>query len=211
MSKFEFSLISFFVRVWPPLLDHVWTNSKHINSCGKVEGVSDHEGIFVTFSIEKEKQKVEKITIRNFKNFKEENFNEELKEKIEKSNLNKLIETKNVNEATTELVTVIKTTLDIHAPLIQVIPKDKNEFIPWYNDELRTKIKLKREFLKDSRTLGKDPFKERLKKITNTINYLKKFLKQKYILEELEKAGEDAKKLWKVLNFLIGKKMPLKK
>ena len=187
-------------------LDHVWTNSKHINSCGKVEGVSDHEGIFVTFSIEKEKQKVEKITIRNFKNFKEENFNEELKDKIEKSNLNKLIETKNVNEATTELVTVIKTTLDIHAPLIQVIPKDKNEFIPWYNDELRTKIKLKREFLKDSRTLGKDPFKERLKKITNTINYLKKFLKQKYILEELEKAGEDAKKLWKVLNFLIGKK-----
>merc|ERR1711972_1009297 len=101
---------------------------------------------------------------------------------------------------------IIKTTLDTHAPLIQVLPKDKNQFIPWYNDELRTKIKLKREFLKDSRTLGKDPFKERLKKITNTINYLKKFLKQKYILEELEKAGEDAKKLWKVLNFLIGKK-----
>ena len=74
------------------------------------------------------------------------------------------------------------------------------------NDKLRTEIKIKRELLKDSRTLGKDPFKERLKKITNTINYLKKFLKQKYILEELEKAGEDAKKLWKVLNFLIGKK-----
>ena len=35
---------------------------------------------------------------------------------------------------------------------------------------------------------------------------MKKILKQKYILEELEKAGEDAKKLWKVLNFLIGKK-----
>merc|ERR1711972_1124349 len=39
-----------------------------------------------------------------------------------------------------------------------------------------------------------------------TINFFKKILKQKYILEELEKAGEDAKKLWKVLNFLIGKK-----
>ena len=35
---------------------------------------------------------------------------------------------------------------------------------------------------------------------------MKKILKQKYILEELEKAGDDAKKLWKVLNFLIGKK-----
>ena len=42
--------------------------------------------------------------------------------------------------------------------------------------------------------------------MTNTINYLKKILKQKYILEELEKAGDDVKKLWKVLNFLIGKK-----
>merc|ERR1711972_350149 len=101
---------------------------------------------------------------------------------------------------------IIKTTLDIHAPLIQILPKDKNEFIPWYNDELRAKIKIKKEILKDSRTMGKDPFKERLKKITNTINFLKKILKQKYILEELEKAGEDAKKLWKVLNFLIGKK-----
>ena len=35
---------------------------------------------------------------------------------------------------------------------------------------------------------------------------MKKFLKQKYIVEELEKAGDDVKKLWKILNFLVGKK-----
>ena len=35
---------------------------------------------------------------------------------------------------------------------------------------------------------------------------LKQLLKQKYIVEELEKAGDDVKKLWKILNFLIGKK-----
>ena len=186
-------------------LDHVWTNSKHLSSFGKIAGVSDHEGIFVTFGMEKEKQKLEKITIRNFINFNEENFNDELKVKLGKSNLSDLIENKKVNEATTELEMIIKSTLDRHAPLIQVFPKDKNKFIPWYNDELKTKIKLKKQFLKDSTTLGKDLFKERLKKITNTINYLKRILKQKYILEELEKAGEDAKKLWKVLNFLIGK------
>ena len=187
-------------------LDHVWTNSKKIHSSGKVTGVSDHEGIFVTFFTEKEKRKIEKITIRNFKNYNQENFNNELKDKLVESNINKLIENKNVNEATTELVKIIKTTLDSHAPLIEILPKEKNDYIPWYNDELKTKIKIKKELLKDSRTLGRDPFKERLKKITNTINYLKKFLKQKYILEELEKAGEDPKKLWKVLNFLIGKK-----
>ena len=59
--------------------------------------------------------------------------------------------------------------------------------------------------MKDSRTAGKNIFKDRLKKISNTISVLKKILKQKYILDELEKAGEDPKKIWKVLNFLIGK------
>ena len=53
--------------------------------------------------------------------------------------------------------------------------------------------------------LGKHLFEDRLKKISNAIVYLKKILKQKYILEELEKAGDDPKKIWKVLNFLIGK------
>ena len=82
----------------------------------------------------------------------------------------------------------------------------KKKYIPWYNNELREKIKIKKELLKDSRTFGKEIFEKRLKKLTNTINYLKKILKQKYILEELEKAGDDVKKLWKILNFLIGKK-----
>ena len=69
-------------------LDHVWTNSKHLSSFGKIAGVSDHEGIFVTFGTEKENQKIEKITIRNFKNFNEKNFNDELKSKLEKLNDN---------------------------------------------------------------------------------------------------------------------------
>ena len=73
-------------------------------------------------------------------------------------------------------------------------------------EELKEKIKIKKELLKDSRVYGRNLFKERLKKISNTITFLKNFLKQKYILEELEKAGEDPKKIWKVLNFLVGKK-----
>ena len=187
-------------------LDHIWTNSRQFISSGKVTGVSDHDGIFVSFSIEREQQKIEKITIRNFRNFNQENFNKELTEKLEKSNINELIDAKKVNESTVELINILKSTLDTHAPLIKILPKEKNVYIPWYNDELKAKIKIKKELLKDSRIIGKNIFEERLKKLANTINYLKKILKQKYILEELEKAGEDAKKLWKVLNFLIGKK-----
>ena len=140
------------------------------------------------------------------KKFNEKSFIEDLERNFAKSNINELIKGKLANEATSEFTKIFTDTLDFHAPFIEILPKEKNVYIPWYNDELRTKIKIKKEILKDSRTLGKDLFKERLKKITNTINFLKKFLKQKYILDELEKAGEDPKKLWKVLNFLLGKR-----
>ena len=186
-------------------LDHIWTNTNQKTIAGKVLGVSDHEGIFVKFCMEKEKTKIEKITIRNFKNYNESLYIKELKEHLEKSNINKFITEKLANQATEELTNVIKTTLDKHAPLIQIFPKEKKDYIPWYNDELRIKIKTKKELLKDSRTYGKKIFEDRLKKITNAITYLKKILKQKYILEELEKAGDDPKKIWKILNFLIGK------
>ena len=116
-----------------------------------------------------------------------------------------LFKKKLANEATVELTQTIQTTLDKHAPLIKILPKERKDYIPWYTDELRTKIKLKKELLKDSRSLGKNLFEDRLKKITNVITYLKKTLKQKYIIEELEKAGDDPKLIWKILNFLIGK------
>ena len=186
-------------------LDHIWTNATDIVSSGIVTGVSDHDGTFVKFSMEREKPKIKKITIRNFRNYKEDIFLEDLGNNLEKSNVDQFINEKKTNEATVELMETIKTTLDKHAPFIQILPKDEKKYIPWYNEELREKIKIKKELLKDSRIFGKELFEKRLKKLTNTINYLKKILKQKYILEELEKAGEDPKKIWKVLNFLIGK------
>ena len=175
-------------------LDHIWTNTTDIVSSGAVTGVSDHDGTFVKFSMEREKPKTEKITIRNFKNYNEDRFLEDLERNLELSKIKQFIDEKKTNEATNELIENIKITLDKHAPFIEIHPKDENKFIPWYNEELREKIKIKKELLKDSRTFGKEIFENRLKKLTNTINYLKKILKQKYILEELEKAGDDVKK-----------------
>ena len=48
----------------------------------------------------------------------------------------------------------------------KINPKEKNVYIPWYNEELKEKIKIKKELLKDSRIYGRNFFKERLKKIT---------------------------------------------
>ena len=187
-------------------LDHIWTNATDFISSGVVTGISDHDGTFVKFSMEREKPKIEKISIRNFRNYNEEKFCKDLEINIDKSKINQLIFEKKTNEATVELIETIKTTLDKHAPFIQILPKDEKKYIPWYNEELKEKIKIKKELLKDSRTFGKEIFEKRLNKLTNTINSLKKILKRKYISEELEKAGDDAKKLWKILNFLIGKK-----
>ena len=41
-------------------LDHIWTNAKNIKNSGKVAGLSDHDGTFVTISLEKEKPKTKK-------------------------------------------------------------------------------------------------------------------------------------------------------
>ena len=125
-------------------LDHIWTNAKDINSSGVVPGVSDHEGTFVEFCTKKEKIKTEKITIRNFRNYNEENFLKDLALNLEKSKISKFLEEKLINEVTTELTETIKTTLDKHAPFIQIHPKDEKTYIPWYNEELKTKIKIKK-------------------------------------------------------------------
>ena len=78
-------------------------------------------------------------------------------------------------------------TLNHHAPFIEILPKEKNTYIPWYNDELRTKIKIKKEILKDSRTLGKDIFKERLKKISNTTTYFEETFETKIYFRGIRK------------------------
>ena len=72
-------------------LDQIWTNAKKVIESGKTTGVSDHEGIFVKLTLEREKPKTQKITIRNFKNYNENKFAEDLKEKLENSNIDKLI------------------------------------------------------------------------------------------------------------------------
>ena len=46
-------------------LDHIWTNENKVSEFGKTEGISDHDGIFVKISLEREIPKTEKNTIRN--------------------------------------------------------------------------------------------------------------------------------------------------
>ena len=80
----------------------------------------------------------------------------------------------------------------------------KNQYIPWYTEELKIKIKQRRELLADSRTHGKNLYKEKLKAQTNEINFLKFLLKKDFVGKELENADKDIKTIWKLLILILG-------
>ena len=187
------------------LIDHIWTNATNVVNWGVNIGISDHQGIFITINKEKEIKKLSKIKIRNFKNYDPKKFCNDLNTFLTESQVNLYMKNNNVNLATNELVNTIIKTLDIHAPFIEIFPKDKKIYVPWYNTELREKLQLKKEMLKDSITHGKNVYKNPLKNLTNLINALKKSLKKDYIEKKIEEAGEDPKKIWALINALTGR------
>ena len=184
------------------LIDHIWTNSENVLESGTTTGLSDHKGTFVVINKEKTKNPVRKIRIRNFKKFNKENFDKDLKTNLEESNFETQISDENVNLATETLVDIIKTTLNKYAPIIEINANEKKQYMPWYNEELKNKIKTRKEMVADS-YIHKKSYKNVIKEQTNIINSLKKFLKTKFVKEELEKAGKDEKELWRLINFLL--------
>ena len=186
------------------LLDHIWTNTEICTNSGVLPGLSDHKGTFINIKTSKPEPIVKKIKIRNYKNYNKEDFLKTLEENLLKSNLSKEINNKNSNEATNILSEVIRKSLDKHAPFVEIQCKEKNQYIPWYTDDLKTKIRQRRELLADSRSHGKKLYKEKLKAQTNEINFLKFLLKKEFVGKELENADKDIKAIWKLLNLILG-------
>ena len=63
-------------------------------------------------------------------------------------------------------------------------------------------IKTKNDLLKDCYVHSFKPYRKKIQILTNEIKSKKKSLKKSFIKKELEKAGKDIKKLWKILNFI---------
>ena len=72
-----------------------------------MKGFGDHLGTFVTLDKKLEKTKTKKIKIRNFKKYDPENFNKELKEKLDTSNISDLLTENLVNEATEKFTCIL--------------------------------------------------------------------------------------------------------
>ena len=110
----------------------------------------------------------------------------------------------NPNERLKILTEKIQSTLEKHAPIIEIYEKEKKDYIPWYNAELREKLNKKREMLADARSHGMFLYKKEIKYLTNKINKIKLALKTEYATEKLEASEKDMRELWKILNSLLG-------
>ena len=185
------------------LIDHVWTTDeiKVINS-GTCQGISDHLGTFVKLNRKNINTKIkppEKLS-RNYKNYDPKKFCVDTAKAISDSKIELLIQDKNLDGATEELIKVITEIASVHAPLNLKKYQTSSTYIPWMTDELSLSIAQKNELLSDY-FVSRDPFlKKRFDELKNNITTQKRLLKQKWIEEEIVKAGNDPFKLWKLYN-----------
>ena len=187
----------------PTLIDHIWTNlNQLVRGKGTFLGVSDHLGTYVKLNITKNEPSQKFIKIRSYVNYNEELFNSNLSEALNKSNIDQLIEEKEINLATEELVKITQNTINKLAPIKIVRQKDKNKYIPWYTTELQNMIKEKNQSLSNYFFFGIEAFKKRAKDITNKIKYLKRKLKSNYFTEKINSFQDNPKKYWQIINEL---------
>ena len=183
------------------IIDHVWmdTSTFPVKESGTIEGISDHTGIYIKLNLTTEKPEPEKVRYRNYRNYNAEIFNVELKQKLTKSDFNKLIDCEELNKAMETFTKTLKETAQKHAPMVEKVKKNKKENVPWFETELEMKIEEKTKKLQLYRLFGNKLDLKSANKIGNEITHLKRKLKRKYYKQKIEEYEGDSKKMWKIL------------
>ena len=148
-----------------------------------------------------------KITFRDYKNFDPEKFNDEISKALCESNIENDIGNENLNTATETLTKIISKIAEKHAPLVTKIIREKKD-PPWYNKDIKERIKSKNLLLQDFYISRHPSLKKRLRRENNRLTYLKYNAKSSWIIKQIEKAENDISELWKLLNFLTNKRKP---
>ena len=132
------------------LIDHIWTTpSIKILSSGTCQGISDHLGTFIKLNKSNinAKSKPPVKLKRNYKKYDPQKFCNDTAKALSESQIEKLLEEKNLDQATEELITVITDTAKIHAPLYINKNQKSTTFIPWMTEELAKEVTQKNELL----------------------------------------------------------------
>ena len=195
------------------IIDHIWATEEAppIVRSGTFIGLSDHFATYATMNVTREVIVDEKLKIRSYKNYNQEEYQQDLKNKIaENQKLNEFFSEKDVNGATDELIKTLKDVIDVHAPTKVISTKFFQQKIPWFNNVLKDKIAYKNQLLEDRRLYGSKCFNNKIKEISNEIHYLKRKLKKRYVTEKLDENEGNPKSYWKLINDLLFRGKPKK-
>ena len=186
------------------IIDLIWTSPEMKTlSSGTLHGVSDHFGTYIKLNRLDVNQQIEapKKWTRKYTNYNQDEFLQSFEWEKANSKINNLIEAEKLEEATVELINIINNAARHHAPLVFRNSR-KKDYNPWMSEELQEKINIKNELLNDFFMSRNTSLKERADEMQNQIKTEKKNLKQNFINQEMEKAGNDPAKLWSLFNYL---------
>ena len=186
-------------------IDHLWTgNNDLITTTGTCEGISDHCGIYAYVNENLGKQEPEEITYRDFRNFSEEKYKEDIKKYIQESDFNLHLKNKDINKALDTWLTSIKQSADKNAPMITKTKKNGPQ-IPWYNKELEEVTKLKNMYIKLYKLYKNPEDKLAIKIAKNQQTHLKRKYKREYYKERINNFTGNSKKMWDILHDITDK------
>ena len=163
--------------------------------------ISDHNLIFAVRKIDHHRGPPRFVEFRNFKNFDEQKFLENVK--IIKWPMPN--DTDEINKIWESWKTALWAVLDRHAPC--QVKRVCNVPSPWINEHLKKKM-YARDFLKKKATKSNSVADWlHFKKKRNAVNQLVKWTKKCYCQKEIENNKGNPIGTWKVLNSLMGNKV----
>lgn len=186
------------------LIDNIYTNNlSHVKSLILLSGISDHLPCCLYYGSSKTKKK-EPITIKTRK------LNDKKIDNI-KSYLSSIcwdnLEAKNTDQAYNCFLNTISEATDLYAPVQTITFNPKNIIRDdWMTPGLLKSSKTCDKLYKEQLGHAKDSTKHsKYTTYRNKFNSLKRAAKKEYYFQQISNFQNDSKKLWSILNKIIGK------
>ena len=155
--------------------------------------ISDHDAIFCTRKIKKEKQPSKTIKCRDYSNYNHEAMQKELKE----TDFSSVYSEKNPKKAWNSLKSILTNVFDNYAPVISKRVKGKTS--SWLardiKKEMNDRDKLHRKFRKSRSDLDSQSYKKQ----RNKVNIMVRKAKSNYYRNLLTESSRDPKRFWNTL------------
>ena len=188
----------------PKLLDHIWAEeqmTENIEKTGICTGISDHAGIYAFIRTSSTEE--EKVTCRNYKNYKKEQLCEDLSTYLENSEFQSLISSKEINKATVCWIECLQRAIEKNAPM-KTFTKRNDDKVPWFNEELKRLIERKNSMLQLWYLNRRNEDRTLYRKLKNQVNHLKRRLKSDHYSSKIEEYQKKPRMLWNLYKEITG-------